>query len=238
MRLHECQQYSPEWWEARRGIPTASNFDKIVTSTGKPSSQQDAYIAELICDLYDPHYPRKETYQSAAMKNGTILEPQARSEFMLATGYDVDEVGFITTDDGRVGCSPDGLVGESAGLELKSPQLQTHLQYLMANKLPARYKLQVHGSMWVTGRTAWHFASYYPGMTLFMVKVEWDDFTGKIGEALTAFAHRLDEAKQQAYEASIATAEFPAYEPQDSEAYSSDPVELTDEERWHGNLEF
>jgi hypothetical protein len=42
MITHDVTQGSPEWLEARLGIPTASEFDKIITPTGKPSTQYEA----------------------------------------------------------------------------------------------------------------------------------------------------------------------------------------------------
>ena len=53
------------------------------------------------------------------MLRGTELEPEARSFYEFETGATVTEVGFITNDDGTAGCSPDGLIDESVGWEVK-----------------------------------------------------------------------------------------------------------------------
>ena len=50
MRVLDVEQGSREWVEARLGIPTASAFKRIVTSTGKLSAQRDAYQAELLSE--------------------------------------------------------------------------------------------------------------------------------------------------------------------------------------------
>jgi hypothetical protein len=44
-------QLSPEWWQVRRAVPTASNFDKIMTAEKrKYSSSATKYIASLIAE--------------------------------------------------------------------------------------------------------------------------------------------------------------------------------------------
>ena len=50
MKINHCEQYSDEWWDARKGLPTASVANKIVTPTGKMSSSSRALINELIAD--------------------------------------------------------------------------------------------------------------------------------------------------------------------------------------------
>ena len=50
MRVIDCEQGSREWVEARLGIPTASAFKRIVTSTGKLSAQRERYQAELLAE--------------------------------------------------------------------------------------------------------------------------------------------------------------------------------------------
>ncbi len=52
MITHNVEQSSPEWFALRAGIPTASNFSKIVTSAGKESKQRKSYATKLAADMY------------------------------------------------------------------------------------------------------------------------------------------------------------------------------------------
>jgi len=188
MKIVECAQYTPEWWTARRGIPTASRMGDIITAqTMKPSVGMTRYICELVGDLADPQYPRVDDYQSAAMKNGTILEPEARAWYEMDTNQTVRQVGFILSDDGRFGCSPDGLIGDAGGLELKSPLPKTHVAYLLDGGLPDAYKAQVHASLVVTGLAWWDFVSYCPGLEPLRVRVIPDDFTEALRVCMAQF---------------------------------------------------
>lgn len=195
MKIIECQQYSPEWWEARRGIPTASAFDRIITPGGKLSAQADDYIAELIGDrvCLTPNF-LTERPVSRAMANGTDCEPQARSWYELEHA-EVQQVGFVVTDDLRFGCSPDGLVGSDGLLELKCPTLKTQVKYLLAGPvLPPEYKPQVHGQLFVTGRAWVDFVSYAPGLDKLLVRVFPDRYTTELKVALEVFYEKYREA--------------------------------------------
>ncbi len=194
MKIVNCVQYSSDWWLARRGVPTASCFDKIITSTGKLSTQAEGYIAELIADQVEltPNFLTEREGHTPAMRNGIALEPEARRWLAMELDKPVVEVGFITTDDGRFGCSPDALAGDDEIVELKCPMLKTHAAYVLKGVLPTDYKVQVHGQLWVCGqgenpRKRARFVSYAPGLQPLLLTVEPDDFTAKVGQALEDF---------------------------------------------------
>ena len=50
MIVHRFDQYSPEWWAAGVGLPTASEADKIITPGGKLSAQSDALLNRLLAE--------------------------------------------------------------------------------------------------------------------------------------------------------------------------------------------
>ena len=190
MKIVNVKQGTPEWFTARAGIPTASAFDKIITpKTGKPSSQQFGYICELIADRIMGGPPEGiESWTSRAVQYGIDTEPEARAYYELHTDYKVQQVGFVTTDDGTAGCSPDGLVGDDGGLELKCPMAKTHVEYLLKGELPDAYKCQVHASLLITGRKWWDFCSYCIGFPPFIIRVKPDDFTVAMGDCLADFS--------------------------------------------------
>ena len=193
MKTIECVQGELSWHLARWGVPSASQFDRIVTPTGKLSSKSDDYIAELIGDLaMKAIYPEGppwgfQTYMNQQMKWGVETEAEARSWYEMFSCSSVEQVGFVMTDDDHFGCSPDGLCGEHGGLELKCPSAKTQVQYLLAETLPDAYRCQVHGSMIVTGREWWDFVSYCQGLPPFVLRVHPDAFTTLLAKALHQF---------------------------------------------------
>lgn len=187
-----------QWIASRRGVPTASCFDKIVTpARGEPSKQADAYICELIAEQFDPEYGVMEDYQSAAMRMGLLLEPEARRWYEFERGIDVRTTGLCLTDDRRFGASPDALCGDDGSLELKCPNPSTHVRYLIEGKLPDQYKPQVHGQLIVTGRKWVDFMAYSPGFPPLLIRVEPDDYTEKVRKALDDFWPRYQEALEK-----------------------------------------
>jgi hypothetical protein len=191
MKIIECAQLSPEWWEARKGIPTASNFDRIMTPKKMVlSSQCEPYIAELIAEqiCLNPNYFTEQGRPiTQAMTDGVDNEPEARRFYEIERDVTVQQVGFVTTDDSRFGCSPDGLVGEDGGLELKCPMLKTQVMYVLNGQVPDEYLAQVHGSLIVTGRKWWDFLSYCPGAPPLLIRVTPNAFTEKLRACLEQF---------------------------------------------------
>lgn len=203
MRIYtaqECPQGSDIWWTVRKGIPTASGFSRIVTSKGKPSKSMDKYIAELIADesMQCPTYfTTRGRPVTKAMTNGTDCEPEARRFYEMARECTVTEVGFCLHDSGLFGCSPDGLVGEDGGLELKCPEAKTQAEYLLKNRMPPEYVAQVHGSLIVTGRKWWDFLSYAHGLEPLLIRVEPNEFTEQLRSSLDVFLEKLADAKKK-----------------------------------------
>jgi hypothetical protein len=174
MRIIDCEQGTDEWLAARLGIPSASMYGKIITTQGKWSTQADSYINQLVAEVLTGE--RTPVYQNEHMTRGTELEPEARRmyEFIFSDNK-VDEVGFCMHDTLEAGASPDGLIGDDGGLEIKCPAASTHVEYLRGDTLPSKYKQQVMGCLWITGREWWDFMSYYPNMKPLIVRVERDE---------------------------------------------------------------
>jgi hypothetical protein len=173
MRIIECEQGSPEWLQARLGIPSASSYAKLVTTTGKASAQATAYINQLVAE----RITGEPTFFQVTdpMQRGMDLEPQARTAYEMETGNLVSQVGFLMHDTLQAGASPDGLVGENGGLEIKCPSAHTHVEYLRDGDLPIKYFQQVQGCLWISGRDWWDFMSYHPKMEPLIVRVFRDE---------------------------------------------------------------
>jgi putative phage-type endonuclease len=162
------EQGSPEWLASRLGRPSASNFGRLVTGSGKPSSSAESYINEMIAERLTGR--SKPFYTNEHMERGNALEPEAREAYEFITDFEVVETGFILHDSEEFGCSPDGLVANDGGLEVKCPSDSVHVSYLRAGKVPAKYYQQVQGCLWITGREWWDFMSYHPEMPHLLVR--------------------------------------------------------------------
>ena len=194
MDIVDCEQGSDEWFKARMGIPSASNFSRICTTTGKWSAQADAYINELAAEVITGQRS-SNGFTSDAMQRGIDLEPQARSNFEFMHDCEVYQIGFYINNNIGAGCSPDGLIGTDAGLEIKCPLGHNHLAYLRGGVLPTKYIQQVQGSLLVTERDVWHFYSYHPDFgEQLMVTVERDEkFIGLLKNHLERATDNIGE---------------------------------------------
>jgi hypothetical protein len=193
MKIHDVKQGSPEWNALRLGIPTASEFDALISPEWKIRVGQgpQTYLYRKICERVLGF--ASDGGSSFAMGQGSILEHEALPWFEFTHDATVQRVGFCTTDEGTVGCSPDGLIGEEGGIEIKCPQPETHLKFIIDGILPKDHAAQVHGSMFVTGRKWWNFLSYSRQFPPFLIRVDRDEkIQAAIGEALAGFLPKLE----------------------------------------------
>jgi len=196
MKVIDCVQQTDKWFMVKKGIPSASGFSRIITSTGKASKSVDGYISELIADS-KLNCPR-DWIGTDDMIHGNQYEPVARDLYAFLHDKEVEQVGFCLTDNGHFGCSPDGFIDDrKGGVEIKCPRLNTHIEYVMKGKLPTQYKIQVHGCMYVTGCKYWDFMSWYKGQDPFIIRIEADEFTESIGVALDEFYIKLEAAREK-----------------------------------------
>lgn len=194
MKIHDVKQGTDEWLQLRCGIPTASEFGNLVTPLWKvregdtPATYCHRKLAEAWLGYSLPSFTSRQT------ENGQIFEQEAIGFAEFDLGLSLDRPGFITSDDGRAGCSPDALVrGAERGLEIKCPEAHTHVEYLLGNQVPHIYRPQVYGSMFVTGYPQWSFLSYRRGFPHLLITVEMDaKAQAALGEALERFAEVFD----------------------------------------------
>jgi len=173
MNVSTHKQGSDEWFAERLGIPTASMYSKIITSTGTPSASASTLMNELLAEWYVGKTVDQWEGNDWTIR-GNELEPEARKLYSFITGNDVEEVGFCTMPGILTGASPDGLVSDSGLVEIKCPKASTMIKYMLANKLPTTYKQQVHGQLWVTGRKWCDFMAHHPDFEPFIIHVKRD----------------------------------------------------------------
>jgi len=120
----------------------------------------------------------QDSFSCKVMENGHTYEPFAREFYEAKYGVTVEQVGFIRW--GQIGCSPDGLVGDDGGVEIKCSEGPTHRKILEKQRMPATHIPQVQGCIWVSGRKWWDFVSYTPfpaeqEEAFFCTRIERDD---------------------------------------------------------------
>ena len=194
MIIVPCEQGSVEWVAARIGIPTASAFDKIITpKTMKLSASSNGYMCRLLAEQMLG--ASLDEGISEWMQRGKDLEDDAVRYYELQREADTTPVGFILHDSRMVGCSPDRLVGDDGGLEIKCPSPAVHVANIL--EMTTAYTAQVQGALWITGRQWWDLLSFHPDLPPALVRVQRDeDFIAVLEDAVDEFIIRLTAAKR------------------------------------------
>lgn len=179
-------QGSENWQMLRAGRFTASEIWKLMVQPktkearerGDWSETSLTYIKEKVAEVLTGQ-PKPESY-AYPLVYGKDLEPQAKEYFESQTGFVIEDCGFVPYTD-HAGGSPDGLIGEHAGIEIKCPYNSANqLDYLeltegeLLNEFP-EYYWQVHANLLFTGRKLWYFVTYDP-------RYKRDDFKMKVLE--------------------------------------------------------
>ena len=197
------EQRTPEWFAERLGKITASRIADVVgkTKSGSYGAARKNYMAELLCQRLSGQ--QEEKFTSAAMQHGTDTEPAARAMYILETGTDVTETGFIPHPTiAMSGASPDGLAGEDGLIEIKCPNTATHLEFLQSRKPKHEYLLQMQWQMACTGRQWCDFVSYddrLPEKLAYRcIRIQRDDtLVAELEEEAIKFLTELDETVRQ-----------------------------------------
>lgn len=186
-QIINCEQNTPEWFHARKGIPTASAFgDVLAKGEGKT---RRAYLLKLAGEVITGE--PMESFSNANTDRGHAMEADARDLYAFQTGAQLDRVGFIR--NGRTGCSPDCLIGDDGGLEIKTKFPHLLIDLILKDEFPAEHKAQVQGTLWVTGRQWWDLAVYWPGIPLFVKRVTRDEaFIQTLSAEIDRFNTDLD----------------------------------------------
>ena len=185
---------SIEWLTDKLGKPSASNYDKILTPEKMEKSKtREPYLYDLCSERISGEV--KEGFKSFDMLRGNEKEADAVTAYEFLKDVEIQKVGFCLDDNIRYGASPDGLIGEDGGVEIKCPKLITHHGYVKDNALPREYKLQVLGNLLVTKREWWDFMSYFPNIEPFYIRVYAEDYKDDIAmleSELEKFCDDLD----------------------------------------------
>jgi len=169
MIIHEVTQGTPEWHALRAGRPTSSEFSKLITGTGKPSTSMKDYANKLATEKYLASIGSKISdgwKGNQYTERGHDLEPVSRADYEMIHQVAVQEVGFITDDLMRWGSSTDGLVGEDGVVEFKNLIATTFFSALVywrhTGKIERKYMPQCQGELMITEREWVDLVLYNP----------------------------------------------------------------------------
>lgn len=189
---YKVESRSAAWYYLRLGRPTASEFHRIVTPTGKNSTQAEDYSHRLLAELMLGK-PLEEGVQTEWMLRGQELEDGAIEAYEFQSGLTTSLGGFCTDDEGQYGCSPDRLVGDDGVLEMKCPAPNTHVGYLDdPESLTLAKRPQVQGELLVTGRQWCDLVSFHPELPAVIRRVKRDEkYIDTLRVGLSAFCRQL-----------------------------------------------
>ena len=178
--LTMIKQRTEEWYEARKGLITGSTVGAILGLSPfmKPGDVMRRMVREY-------HGAESEFSGNVATEYGTFNEDGARLEYELETGNKVEEVGFYVHENGWLGASPDGFVGDHKLIEIKCPygQRVKNPPEFKSIKEQEHYYAQIQVQLYVTGRAQCDF-------------YQWSQYGTKL-EVIDLDLAYLDEIKPQ-----------------------------------------
>ena len=192
----DCEQGSPEWFQARLGIPTASEFATVMAigRGGAESKQRRTYMLKLIGERMTGE--PAESYTNFHMERGKIMEEEARNAYAFMTDITPELVGFIRNCN--KGCSPDSLIDNNGILEIKTKLPHLHLEVLLNDAMPTEHMAQVQGQMWVAEREWCDFVSYWPKLPLFVKRVYRDEeYIKKLSDGVDRFIAEMNTLQEK-----------------------------------------
>jgi hypothetical protein len=195
MRIVDCVQGTDAWLTARLGIPTASEFSRIITAVkGDLSKSARKYAHELVAETLLGRPLLDTGANTFAMQRGRDLEPHAAAQYELTTNTQTLPVGFVTTNDGRIGCSPDRLVvGVRRAVEIKCRLDAGHMS-LWIDGADDDHKQQAQGILAVAELESLDLYGWHPELPPITIRIERDEpYIAKMERALREFLEMRDE---------------------------------------------
>lgn len=191
MEITTCDQGTDEWFRARMGIPTASEFATVMAKgrSGGDSKTRQTYLYKLAGEVITGE--PMESFSNAHTERGHALEQEARNLYAFMVDAECERVGFIRS--GRKGASPDSLIGVDGMLEIKTKLPHLMIETILRGEFPPEHKAQCQGQLWVAEREWIDIAVYWPGMPLFVTRAVRDEpYIRELSSAVDQFNAELD----------------------------------------------
>jgi len=169
LQIFNCDQGTPEWYACRRGIPTASEFATVMAKgrDGGASLTRKTYMLKLAGERITGE--PMDSYSNGHMDRGKEWEAEARERYAFEREVEPEIVGFMRRGD--MGCSPDALVADDGGVEIKSKAAHLLIEALLRDDPPPEHKAQVQGALLITERDWWDLALFCRKMPLVLHRV-------------------------------------------------------------------
>ena len=188
----ECEQGSEEWHLARCGLVTASRLKDVMA--GGEGKMRRKYMLQLAGERLTGR--PAETYSNHHMERGKEQEPIARAEHEFHQEVEITPVGFIKR--GKVGCSPDGLIGDDGMVEFKSALPDILIDIHLRHRYPPEHRPQCQGNLWVAKRKWIDIVVFCPGIASYRERIYRDDpFINEIEYAVHNFNRELEQVVKQ-----------------------------------------
>jgi hypothetical protein len=190
VEIIDCDQNSDTWLRARMGIPTASEFKKIigVRKDARDKVTRRDYMYKLAGEIITGE--PAQNYSNAHMERGHEMEPEARSLYAVLNDAPLTRVGFIR--NGNKGCSPDSLVGPKGTLEIKTAFPHIVIEHMLSDEFPSEHKPQTQGILYVAEREWIDVCIYWPKMTPVIRRAYRDEaYLDMLGKAVDQFNEEL-----------------------------------------------
>lgn len=199
--VSDIEQGSQEWLDVRLGIVTCSELEPLLVNGKGPAgfgvgamTYMDRLIGERITGA------EAEAWRgNGSSARGHALEPVVRDLYCLRTGIEPDQitqVGIILNHG--IGYSPDGMIGDSGLIEVKTKIPEKLVSVIIEGKIPAEHVAQCQAGLWVSEREWIDFLGYWPGMPLCLVRAYRDEaMITKIAERITAFYELLNKRMER-----------------------------------------
>lgn len=192
MEIFNCEQGTDEWFECRKGIPTASMFSAVLAK-GQGKTRR-TYMLKLLGERLTGGI--QDSYSNAHMERGQEIEEEARNAYALIKDTDPELVGFIRNGD--KGCSPDSLNGSDGLVEIKTKLPHLQIDVLLKDEMPTEHRAQVQGQIWVSEREWCDFVSYWPKLPLFVKRIYRDDkYLDNLAMELKIFNEEMNELEEK-----------------------------------------
>lgn len=196
MQIVDCEQGTEEWFRARMGIPTASEFATVMASGrgGGESKTRRTYMLKLAGEVLTG--APMESFTNEHMERGKEMEEDARRQYAFVRDVELSRVGFIRS--GNQGCSPDSLVGDKGLLEIKTALPHILIDRLIKDDFPPEHKAQCQGQLWIADREWIDIAIFWPGLPLYIKRAERDEpYIDEMTKAVATFNAELQAVIEQ-----------------------------------------
>lgn len=198
----DLEQRSPEWFALRCGKVTASRIsDMMATTRNGWAATRARYLEEIVAERLTGETVIKRV---PSMEARSEMEPDARDAYEFYSDNEPQVVGFVTHPTIEMaGASPDSLIGEDGGLEIKCLDSKNHIELLKSGIIDNGYLLQCQFNIACAERDWWDFMSYDPRMKeerlrVFIKRINRDDHCiAKIESAVVDFLAEVEATVAQ-----------------------------------------